>query len=205
MKKRNYNVIGYDTRYWWLLLGGGILFIVVGFWIIFSAQKTYLFLSMLLSIGMLATGLFETLFSLVNRKLIKDWGWIFGGGLIDFLLGLYFLEYPLLSLIFMPMVIGIWMLFRGFMTISSSVKLNMLGMVDWIWMMITSALLILPSIVILINPFVGLINIVRYTGAAFILSGLFRIFFSQQLRRLKSAHVQTKKRKKHLDYNHNFL
>lgn len=205
MKRRNYNMIGYDTRYWWLLFGGGLLFIILGFWIIFSEQKTYLFLSMLLSIGMIATGAFEAIFSLIKRKQIGDWGWIFSGGLIDFIVGLYFLKYPLLSIVFMPMVIGIWMLFRGFMTLSSAIVLKVLGIRDWVWLLLTSTLLILPSLVILIDPFMRLVNFVKITGVAFILSGLFRIFFSQQLKRLKSVHIQIGKRKKHLHYDHNFL
>ncbi|RYY70688.1 MAG: hypothetical protein EOO13_05725 [Chitinophagaceae bacterium] len=85
------------------------------------------------------------------------------------------------------------------MTISSPVTLRELGIKDWVWLMVTSILLILPSLVILINPFVGLVNVVKLTGVAFILSGVFRIFFSQQLRHLKTVHRQIKKRKKHLD------
>jgi uncharacterized membrane protein HdeD (DUF308 family) len=205
MKTRNFNVIGYDTRYWWLLLAGGLLFIVLGGWIILSPEKSYLFLSLLLAIGMLATGLFESIFSLFHINKIKDWGWIFVGGLVDAVLGVYVLNYPLLTMILMPTVIGIWMLFRGFMTISSPVTLKALGVKDWIWLMVTSILLILPSLVILIDPFVGLVNVVKLTGAAFILSGIFRIFFSQQLRKLKSVHKQIKKRKKHLDYDHHYI
>lgn len=185
MKTRNFNVVGYDTRYWWLLLGGGILFIGLGTWIIFSPEKTYLFLSLLLAIGLLITGFFEALYSIFHTRKIKDWGWIFAGGLIDALLGIYLLNYPLLSLILMPMIIGIWMLFRGFMTVSSPLDRKVLGIHDWIWLLLTSMVLILPSLVILIYPIVGLVNVVVITGISFILSGIFRIFFSIQLRRLK--------------------
>jgi len=198
MGTRNFNVIGYDTRYWWLLLAGGILFIGLGTWIICSPEKTYLSLSLLLAIGMLATGAFEALFSLFNLKRIKDWGWIFAGGLIDVLLGIYLLNYLLLTMVLMPMAIGIWMLFRGFMTVSSPVALRALGMSEWLLLVLTSMLLILPSIVILLDPFIGLVNVVMITGISFIISGIFRIFFSQQLRKLKTMHSKVKKRKKHL-------
>ncbi|RYY70689.1 MAG: hypothetical protein EOO13_05730 [Chitinophagaceae bacterium] len=113
MKTRNINVIGYDTRYWWFLLSGGLLFIVLGGWIILSPEKSYLFLSLLLAIGMLTTGIFESIFSLFHIRKIRDWGWIFVG-LVDAALGVYVLNYPLLTMILMPTVIGIWMLFRGF-------------------------------------------------------------------------------------------
>lgn len=205
MKTRNFNVIGYDTRYWWLLLAGGLLFIVLGGWVILSPEKSYLSLSLLLAIGMLATGLFESVFSLFHIRKIKDWGWIFAGGLVDAGLGVYVLNYPILTMIIMPTVIGIWMMLRGFMTISSPVTLKALGIKDWVWLMVTSTLLILPSLIILIDPFVGFVNVVKLTGVAFMLSGLFRIFFSQQLRKLKTVHRQIKKRKTHLDYDHNYV
>lgn len=185
MKKRNFNVIGYDIKYWWILFGGGIIFIFLGIWIIISPQKSYLFLSLLLAIGLLATGSFETLYSIFHFRKIKDWGWIFFGGLIDVILGVYLLNYPLLAIILMPFVIGIWMLFRAFMTVSSPIALKALGAKGWLWLLATSIALILPSILILINPFIELINIVIITGIAFILSGIFRIIFSQQLKELK--------------------
>lgn len=187
MKKRNYNVIGYDMRYWWNTFLSGILFIGLGLWIVTSTEKSYLFLSLLLALGLFTTGLFETLFSFFNRKAIKDWGWIFVGGLIDFVLGLYLLWYPLLTMVLMPVVLGLWMLFRSFMTVSSPVDLKAVGLWDWIWLLVTSVLLILPSLIIVVNPFFGLINIVLYTGVAFVITGIFRIYFSQQLRKLNKA------------------
>lgn len=195
MKTRSFNVIGYDTRYWWLLRSGGILFIGLGLWIIFSPQKTYLFLSLLLSIGMLSTGLFEAFFSLFNCRKIRDWGWIFSGGIIDLLLGIYLLNYPMLSMVLMPLVIGIWMLFRGFMTVSSPISLKALGIKDWVWLLVTGKILVLPSLMILISPFVTFLNMVVITGIAFLLSGVYRIYFSQQLRKLKTAHIVRKRRK----------
>lgn len=189
MKNRNFNVVGYDKRYWRVLAGSGILFICLGTWIIFSPERTYFFFSFLLAIGMLTTGLFEAIFSVFHMRKIKDWGWIFAGGLIDTLLGIYLLNYPLLSLILMPLIIGIWMLFRGFMTVSSPLILKVLGVSDWLWLLLTSMVLILPSLVILIYPIAGLVNMVVITGISFILSGIFRIFFSQKLRKLKTRPI----------------
>ncbi|MFD0941530.1 HdeD family acid-resistance protein [Pedobacter boryungensis] len=199
MKIKKISVLGYDTRYWWLLLGGGILFIALGTWIILTPEKTYLFMSQLLSAGMLFTGLFDATFSVFNSRRIKDWGWIFTGGVIDTILGVYFLNYPLLSLIFMPMVIGLWMMFRAFMTVSSPIALQALGIKDFFLLILTSGILILPSLVILIDPFAGLANMVIITGIGFLLSGIFRIIFSQQLRKLKKVHISVKRRKKYLD------
>lgn len=198
MVAKQFYTLGYDTRYWWLLLSGGIFFIGMGIWIIFTSAKSYLFLSILLALGMLSTGAFEACFSLFHLHKIKGWGWIFAGGMIDTLLGVYLLKYPLLTMLLMPMVIGIWMLFRAFVTLSSPISLKTLGIRHWIWLIFISMILILPSIVILIDPFIGFVNMVIITGIAFILSGFFRILFSQQLRKLKSGHMKIIKRNKRI-------
>ncbi|MEJ5995271.1 DUF308 domain-containing protein [Pedobacter sp. Du54] len=182
MRRQNYNVVGYDSRYWRVLAVVGIFFICLGIWIIFTSEQSYIFLSRLLAIGMLASGLFEAVFSLLQNHKIKGWGWIFAGGCIDTFFGIYVLNFPLLSLLLMPLIIGVWMLIRGFMTVSSHLVLKILGVSDWIWLVITSLILILPSLIILINPIVGLVNVVVVTGISFILSGVFRVYFSRQLK-----------------------
>ncbi len=185
MKRRYFSLISYDSEYWWMIRVIGILFVFLGTWIIFSGQQSYYLLSLLLALGVLASGILEMLFSFLNRKSIAEWGWIFAGGLIDFVLGSYLLKYPLISMVVMPMVIGMWLLFRAFVTMDSNIALSVIGRRNWIWVIVISILLILPSLIILVNPYFGMINVVVYTGAAFLASGIFRIVFSQQL---KSAH-----------------
>lgn len=187
MKRRYFSLISYDSEYWWMIRSVGILFVFLGIWIIFSGQQSYYLLSLLLALGILASGILEMLFAFLNRKSISEWCWIFAGGLIDFALGAYLLNYPLISMIVMPMVIGMWLLFRSFMTMDSNIALSVIGIRNWIWVIVISILLILPSLIILINPYFGMINVVIYTGAAFLASGIFRIIFSQQLRR---AHLR---------------
>lgn len=194
------NILGYDTKYWWFLLAEGIFFVCLGIWILLSPEQTYFFLSVLLAGGMLVSGTFEVFFSFFNSHRIGNWGWIFFGGLVDAILGAYFLCYPLLTMILVPLVVGLWMIFSAFMTVSSPIKLKILGIADWIWLIVMSMLLILPSLFILIDPFVKLVNMVAVSGSAFIISGIFRIYFSQQLRRLKSVHSAVHKRKKYLYY-----
>lgn len=187
MKRRYFSLISYDSEYWWMIRSVGILFVFLGIWIIFSGQQSYYLLSLLLALGVLASGILEMLFAFLNRKFISEWCWIFAGGLIDFVLGAYLLNYPLISMIVMPMVIGMWLLFRSFTTMDSNIALSVIGIRNWIWVIVISILLILPSLIILINPYLGMINVVVYTGAAFLASGIFRIIFSQQLRR---AHLK---------------
>jgi len=184
MKTQNVNYIGYTSQYWWLMCSAGILFIGLGVWILASPVSSYLSLSLFFACGMLFAGVFEVVFAIGNHTNLKGWGWTLAGGMIDLLLGAYLLYYPLLSMIVLPMIMGLWMLFRGCMAIGSSLELRAYGVLDWIWLLVTGVLIVLLSLLIIAHPLLAAFTVVIWTAFAFILSGIFRIFLSIQLRKL---------------------
>ena len=184
MKTQNLNFIGYTSQYWWLMLLAGVLFIGLGIWILASPVASYLSLSLMFAFGMLFAGVFEIVFAIGNYKRLQGWGWTLMGGLIDLFLGLYLLNYPLLTMVVMPLVMGLWMLFRGCMAIGSSLELRAYGVMDWTWLLVTGILIVLLSLLIIGSPVFAAINIVVWTAFAFIVSGVFRILLSLQLKKL---------------------
>jgi uncharacterized membrane protein HdeD (DUF308 family) len=172
------------AQYWWLMFCSGVLFIGLGIWMLAAPVSSYLSLSLLFAFGMIFAGIFEVTFSVSNRKRLHGWGWTLSGGLIDIFLGGYLLNLPLLTMVIMPVIIGLWMLFRGFMAISSSIELRAYGILDWAWLLLTGILIVVLSVLIIADPLFGAINIVVWTAFAFLLSGIFRILLSLQLRSL---------------------
>lgn len=185
MKSNENEFIGYSTQYWWLMLSAGILFIAIGIWILASPVASYLSLSLLFAFGMIFSGLFEAVFAIGNHKTLPGWGWTLTGGLVDLFLGFYLLNLPLLTMVVMPVIIGLWMLFRGFMAIGSSLKLRAYGVLDWSWLLVTGMLIVILSLLIIGHPLFAAINIVIWTAFAFIISGIFRIYLSLQLKKFK--------------------
>jgi uncharacterized membrane protein HdeD (DUF308 family) len=185
MKTKDVNFIGYTSQYWWLMLSAGILFIFLGVCVLASPVASYLSFSLLFSCGMLFAGMFEVIFAIGNFKTLNGWGWTLTGGLIDFFLGAYLLYFPLLSMVVMPVIMGLWMLFRGCMAVNSSLEMRAYGVLDWTWLMVTGLLIILLSLLIIGHPLLAAINVVVWTAFAFILSGIFRICLSLQLKRMK--------------------
>lgn len=182
MTRKYINDDNYAAQYWWLMLCSGILFMVLGIWILAAPVSSYLSLSLLFAFGMIFAGIFEVTFSISNHKRLRGWGWSLSGGLVDIFLGTYLLSLPLLTMVVMPIVVGLWMLFRGFMAISSSIELRAYGMLDWAWLLLTGVLIVILSILIIGDPFFGTVNIAVWTAFAFLLSGIFRILLSLQLR-----------------------
>jgi uncharacterized membrane protein HdeD (DUF308 family) len=86
-------------------------------------------------------------------------------------------------MVVMPLIMGLWMLFRGCMAIGSSLELRAYGVMDWIWLLVTGVLIVVLSLLIIGNPVFAAINIVVWTAFAFIVSGVFRILLSLQLKK----------------------
>ncbi|HEY0177408.1 MAG TPA: DUF308 domain-containing protein [Pedobacter sp.] len=180
MKTQNINL-----TYWWLILIAGLLLFGLGIWVVVSPLNSYISISLALSIVMLVTGIAELIFAIVNFKSIETWGWIFVSGLIDLSIGGYLFLYPLITMAILPVIIGLWLLFRGFIVISNSFDMRSYGFKDWGWLMLAGILIVVLALMILSNPVFGIINIIFWTGLAFVWAGISRILLSLKLRKFK--------------------
>jgi len=174
-----------SVNLWWLILLSGILLIVIGLWVISSPLASYLSLSMIFSLGILFTGIFEILFAISNRAALESWGWTLASGILDLVIGFYLLSYPALSLTVLPFILGFWLLYRGGSAIGSAFDMKSYGDKNWGWFLILGIGIIFFGMMVLINPVFGAANIVIWTGSAFIFAGIFRIYLSLKLRKLK--------------------
>lgn len=163
----------------------GILLIGLGVWVISSPLESYISLSLAFAIIIFGTGIFEIIFSIRNHKSIERWGWILAGGIFDVLIGAYLLYYPAITMGVLPLIVGFWIAFRGVMAIGNAFEIRSYGFTDWGWLLFTGIIITLIGLIILVNPAWGVINIIIWTGLAFIFAGTFRIYISLKFRKLK--------------------
>ena len=149
-----FNEIQHSVKNWWTSLLLGIVYIIVALWLMFSPVSTYVALSIIFSVSMLISGILEIIFALSNRKGVPSWGWYIVGGLIDLVLGIYLIAYPMISMEVIPfnMAFGI--------------------------------LAILCSLLILWQPAIGALYAVYMISFAFLIIGLFRVMLSFELKNL---------------------
>src|ERR1700733_13967652 len=103
--------------YWYLLLLVGLLFIGIGIWCFITPIGAYLTLALIFSVSFLASGLFEIVFAISNRKNIDNWGWTLASGIIGLIIGFLLVTNPLLSISLLPLYVGFVVLFRSIMAI----------------------------------------------------------------------------------------
>jgi uncharacterized membrane protein HdeD (DUF308 family) len=176
-----------SINHWWLFLLTGVLLIVVGLWVFASPIASYLSLSLIFSLGILFTGIFEIIFAVANRSTMDSWGWTLAGGILDVVIGSYLLAYPAISMSVLPFILGFWLLFRGFSAIGSAFDMKSYGDKNWGWFLFLGIGIIFFGVMVLANPAFGVANIIIWTAFAFIFAGVFRIYLALKLRKLKKA------------------
>lgn len=127
--------LGYAVKNWWMSLLLGLLYIAVALCLLFAPVSSYVALSVIFSISILVSGILEVFFAAGNKKTISSWGWYLAGGIIDLLIGIYLVFYPLVSMELIPFIVAFWLMFRGFTLCGYSTDLKRYGTKDWggIW------------------------------------------------------------------------
>lgn len=187
MKNLNLKTAIGSAKYWYLPLITGIIFILVGIWVLRTPLGSYVTLAMLFSFTFLITGLIEIIYAIANRKNIDSWGWSLAGGIVDFLIGILLVSQPQISIAFLPIYIGFGILFRSAVAIGWAIELKRQKVTDWGNLLGIGILGSVFAFIILWNPLFAGMTVVIYTGIAFLLVGLFQIYHALRLRKMKKA------------------
>lgn len=182
--------IDFAAKNWWLSLILGILFFGVGILLLFTPIQSYIALSVVFSVTMFVSGIFEIGFALSNKKNLPSWGWYLVSGIIDLVLGLYLMYYPGLSMAVLPFVVAFWILFRGITSFGYALDLKRNKSKAWGWYMIFGILSVLCAMIILWYPLVGALSVVYIVSFAFMFIGLFRIMLSFGLKKLHKTNKE---------------
>ena len=179
--KTVFDEIQHSVKNWWMSLILGILYIGVALCLMFAPLSSYVALSIIFSISMLVSGILEILFAISNNHVSS---WYLAGGIIDLIIGIYLVAYPMVSMEVIPFLIAFWLMFRGFSATGYSMDLKRYGTRDWGWYMAFGILAILCSLLILWQPAVGALYAVYMISFTFLIIGLFRFMLAFELKNL---------------------
>lgn len=182
--------IDYAVKYWWLSLLLGIVFILFAIYLMFSPLASYIALSILFSVSMFVSGVFEIAFAVSNRRNISSWGWYLTGGIIDLILGIFLMANPGLSMSVLPFILAFWLMFRGFSATGYAMDLKRYGTRNWGWYLAFGILAILCAIGIIWQPSIGAFTLVYMVAYALLIIGVFRIMVAFELKNLHKRHKE---------------
>jgi uncharacterized membrane protein HdeD (DUF308 family) len=117
------------TRDWsgfFLSLLIGILYLVTGVVFLRHPADALAAVTLLLACALMVSGLFRIIGSVASQ--FPQWGWVFVGGVINLLLGIYiYSQWPLDSLIIIGLFVGIDMIFTGWTWVALALAVKDLG------------------------------------------------------------------------------
>jgi uncharacterized membrane protein HdeD (DUF308 family) len=173
-----------DIKHWWLFLLRGILFVLLGIYMISTPLVTLVVLSVLFGIVIVFGGISELIHAYVNRYVV-GWSWRFLLGLIDVALGFILIFDIKLSITVLPFAVGLWFLFRGFSLFSFASVMRRSG-----WMILSGVIIVLFALLVMFNPAFGAMTIVLWAASAIIITGIVNVILSFRLRKANEILVK---------------
>jgi len=182
---------GRAVRHWWLMMAAGILTVAAGIAVFVFPMESYVALSILIGILMLAVGAAQLIVALTSGNYLAMRGYMVVGGIIDVLLGLFLCVYPGVTFALLPVMLGIWMMYHSFMMISFGGDLETFNIGGSTSVVVGGILLLLLSIMVLANPFsAGVATVVVIAGLGLIVLGLLLCWLALKL---KNIHLNFEK------------
>ena len=133
------------------------------------------------------TLIIEIIFSIANRKELEGWGWNLALGIVTLLVGIMLVGNPAISMVTLPFFVGFVVLFRSIMAISTSLELRNYYIMDWGYLFGLGILGTIFSFMLLLSPSFAGLSLVVWTGLALIILGIYSIYLSLKLKKLKDT------------------
>ena len=177
-----------SVKNWYILLIVGLIFLAGGIYSFVSPEGSFLALALFFGYSFLISGIIEIVFSITNRKELENWGWTLIFGFITFLVGLLLLARPEITMLTLSLSLGFLVLFRSIGAISFALDLKDYDdNSGWGTLLGLGILGVLFSFLLLWNPSFAGLTIAIWIGLTLTAAGLFSIYLSLKLRKLKGA------------------
>ena len=174
---------GRMIRHWWLMLLVGILVIIAGILVFVFPAQSYFALGVLFGILMLLSGAAQLVIAGTSGNYLVMRSYVVIGGVVDLLLGLFLCIYPGVTMVVLPVFLGIWMLYHSFIIIAFGGDMDTFRIPDGGLVVIGGILLLLLSIMVLINPLgTGVETVLLLTGIGIIIFGALLCMLSMKMR-----------------------
>ena len=172
----------YLIKRWWLSLLSGLLAVVIGFIILVNPVTSYYIFAIWLGAAIFIVGLFGLMQSFSSKNYFVRRGWLIVANVADVIIGLILLFNALIAEVFMPTLLGFWLLYRGATMLVQGFDLRDYGIRDAGWVVFYAALIIALAVAILWLPMsFGIEAVILFIALAVIAYGVSTISLSYRL------------------------
>lgn len=166
----------------------GILCVAAGIAVFIFPMESYMTMGLLFGILMLLVGTTQLVVASSSGNYLTMRGYVIVGGILDVILGVFLCVNPYVSMVLMPVLLGIWMLYHSFIIMAFGGDLETFRIDGSGWTVAGGALLMLLSIFVLVNPMsAGVATVVVLAGVGLILFGMLLCTLSFKLKNIHRA------------------
>lgn len=158
------------SRVLWVI--AGVLLIAAGVYCFVSPDAALSGLSLMLGFAMLFSGVVDIVIFATSQRFMLGSGWFLLDGIFTVLLSVFLLCNQAFTMLSLPFIFGMWLLFGGISRFVSSFDLQRLGVRGWGWFMVLGILLTVAGVLSFYDPVSSALALSWVVGLVLILQGI---------------------------------
>ena len=150
----------------------GILLIAAGAYCLCNEDVAVLSAGLMLGIFMLAAGIAEIVVFAGTSGVLIGSGWLLLDGVLTVIMSLFLLFNQWFTLLSLPFIFTVWLMFSGISRFVSAFDLHALGVRGWGWVLAVGILLMVAGFICMMDPWVSAAAVGVTVGMVFLLEGI---------------------------------
>ena len=150
----------------------GILLIAAGIYCLCNEDVAVLSAGLMLGIFMLAAGIAEIVVFAGTSGVLIGAGWLLLDGVLTVIMSLFLLFNQWFTLLSLPFIFTVWLMFSGISRFVSAFDLHALGVRGWGWVLAVGILLMVAGFICMMDPWVSAAAVGVTVGMVFLLEGI---------------------------------
>ena len=156
----------------------GILLIAAGIYCLCNADVAVLSAGLMLGVFMLAAGIAEIVVFAGTSGVLIGSGWLLLDGVLTVIMSLFLLFNQWFTLLSLPFIFTVWLMFSGISRFVSAFDLHALGVRGWGWVLAVGILLMGAGFICMMDPWVSAAAVGVTVGLVFLLEGISAIVYA---------------------------
>ena len=169
-------------KHWWLSLIIGLAMLAMGLVVLVNPTASYLTFALWLGVLVALSGVVGIVHGVSSKNYFVRRGWLIVASIADIIIGILLMFNIALSAALLPVLLGVWLLYRGMTLIMQGADLRNYRVRDAGWVIFGGALIVAISLAVLFFPLsVGVEAVVLAVSIGFIVYGFTTISLSFRL------------------------
>jgi uncharacterized membrane protein HdeD (DUF308 family) len=156
----------------------GVILIAIGIYCLCNQDIAAVTAGFMVGIFMFVSGIIELVVFAATSRLLIGSGWLLLDGVLTVILSLFLLFNQWFTMLSLPFLFTLWLLFSGISRFVSALDLKALDVRGWGWVLAVGIILMIAGFICMMDPWVSITAIGMTIGLVFLLEGISSIIYA---------------------------